>query len=66
MLQSRAYIKFNGLRVNTDGTDIRDRKPYLKIMPNHQRIIKRHLRYWNSKQNGTAVADGRGWYKEGK
>lgn len=36
-IKRSAYIKSNGLRVNCDGTTIKDRKPDLKLMPNHFR-----------------------------
>ena len=36
-IKRSAYIKKNGLRVNCDDTTIKDRKPDLKIMPNHRR-----------------------------
>ena len=34
-----AFIQKDGLRVNCDGTTIKDRKPNLKIMPNHRKFI---------------------------
>ncbi len=39
-IKRSAYVKQNGLRVNCDGTTIKDRKPNLKIMPNHRSYVK--------------------------
>ena len=38
-IKRSAYIDKNGLRVNCDGSTIKDRKPNLKIMPNHRVFI---------------------------
>ena len=57
-------FKFNGMRINTDGTTIKDRKPFLTVMPNHRHTIKRFHRWWNPAIRGTAVSDGKGWYQE--
>ena len=39
-IKRSVYINKDGLRVNCDGTTIRDRKPNLKLMPNHFKRIK--------------------------
>lgn len=57
-----AYFKPNGLRVNCDGTDIKDRKPDLRLKSNHFKSFKRHHRIWPA-HLGQAVSDGQGWYK---
>lgn len=38
-IKRSAYVDRKGLRVNCDGTTIKDRKPNLKLMPNHYRFI---------------------------
>ena len=38
-IKRSAYIQTNGLRVNCDGSTIKDRKPNLKIMSNHRVFI---------------------------
>jgi hypothetical protein len=57
-------FKSNGMRINTDGTTIKDRKPSLTLMPNHRHYLKRAHRIWNPAIQGTAVRDDKGWYKE--
>lgn len=44
-------------------TDIKDNKPNIKLKPNHYHFISSAGRVWNSTQKGTAISDGRGWYK---
>lgn len=57
---NKPYIQKNGLRVNSDGTTIKDRKPHLKLCPNHYHpmIYGRFLF-----AGGTAISDGNGRYK---
>ena len=38
-IKRSAYINEEGLRVNCDGTTFRDRKPNLKLMPNHRHYV---------------------------
>jgi hypothetical protein len=57
-----ASINHNGLRVNSDGTTILDRKPDLNLKPNHRRFKQTPKRSWVSRFARTAVSDGRGWY----
>lgn len=38
-IKRSAYINKEKLRVNTDGTTIKDRKPDLKLKPNHFRYV---------------------------
>ena len=50
-----------GLRINTDGTTIKDRKPSLLLCSNHhpyRRLVRRVF------YGGTAISDGRGGYKK--
>lgn len=57
---AKPYIQKNGLRVNSDGTTIKDRKPHLKLCPNHYRpmIYSRTLF-----SGGTAISKGNRNYK---
>ena len=57
-----AFLTKKGLRVNTDGTDIRDRKPHLKLCSNHFKKLLTVKRRWVSDKKGTAKRDGCGWY----
>jgi len=59
-IKRSAYFKPNGMRVNCDGTTVRDRKPNLKICPNHFKTLKRSYRIWT---RGPAIRDGSGWYE---
>lgn len=54
-----SILKPDGTWVNGDGTTIKDRKPNLKLCPNHYRFIPKTHRIWNQ---GQAIKDGRGWY----
>jgi hypothetical protein len=62
-MQRKRYQFMTGLRINTDGTTIKDRKPMLEIKPNHRRILKRFGRIYNAHANGPAISDGNGWYR---
>ena len=44
---------------------IKDRKPNLKLMPNHYHYISGQGRVWDSKVKGTAYRYG-DWYRERK
>lgn len=48
--------KFSGVR----NSKILERKPNLKLCSNHYKAGPRIYRIWN---HGTAISDGRGWYK---
>jgi len=39
-----------------------ERKPKLKLCSNHYKTGRRVLRWWDSKNLGTAIKDGDGWY----
>ena len=60
----KAHFTRKGLRVNTDGTTIADRKPRLQLCHNHRHTEQRgsKCRSWMSKAAGTAYVDLKGWY----
>jgi len=58
-----AYFKPNGMRVNCDGTTVKDRKHNLLLRPNHYHVLPRVHRIFNPKLQGQAISDGEGWYK---
>ena len=62
-MQRKRYQFSTGLRINTDGTTIKNRKPYIAIKPNHRRVLKRVGRIYNSMARGPARRDGNGWYE---
>ena len=43
--------------------DIKRDKPTLKLKTNHYHFLSKYGRTWNSYNRGTAVSDGKGWYK---
>jgi hypothetical protein len=55
---SQAYHTDKGLRVNTDGTTIKDRKPRLKLCPNHFKQYKIRPQKWWTGGALVAVAGG--------
>lgn len=57
-------FNFSGMRINSNGTTIKDRKPHLKLCPNHYRYMPKIKRAWFSNQQGTAINDGKDWYKK--
>jgi len=51
------------MRVNCDGTTIKDRKPNLNLKPNYYKYLPKIRRIWNPALTGQAISDGKGWYK---
>jgi hypothetical protein len=43
--------------------DIKDRKPHLKLCPNHYHYLSPPKRIYSPQVSGPAKRDGRGWYK---
>ena len=58
-----AYFKPSGMRVNCDGTTVKDRKPNMLVKPNHHQFMPRIHRIWNSHVQGQALSDGYGWFR---
>lgn len=44
--------------------NILEKKPNLKLKPNHYYFLSRSGKYWNSRDLGTAIKDGRGGYTQ--
>jgi len=44
--------------------DILQRKPKLRLMPNHYSFASEHGRHWNPQLKGQAIRDEKGWYKK--
>ena len=62
-VKRNAYFEPNGMRVNCDGTTIKDRKPNLNLKPNYYKYLPKIRRIWNPALTGQAISDGKGWYK---
>ena len=43
---------------------VKERKPNLKLYPNHYHYKSEGGRIYNSQLRGPAVSDGKGWYKK--
>jgi len=56
-------IKKLFLKPQLKSPTILDRKPALKLCPNHFNTSSSKGRYWNSSHRGQAISDGKGWYK---
>lgn len=54
LLKSRAYINKRRYRVNSDGTTVKERKPNIKLMPNHRVFKNEFAIVFNI---GTAIRD---------
>jgi len=59
-IKRSAYFDMKGMRVNCDGSSIKDRKPNLKLCSNHYGSFPKIYRIYN---RGIARSDGKGWYK---
>jgi len=51
-----------GIQIPASKT-IKDRKPYLKLCPNHYKTVVVPSRVYPSLQRQPAKKDGHGWYK---
>ena len=56
------FLRADGMVVGCDGTTIKDRKPSLKLKPNHRTPMVNVYRVYNVMFRGPARSDGKGWY----